>query len=290
MANLKDINPAESYDNGRFLDFMKDVADLRGYKDILKKDGEEPESRKSLGSLLKDGPRHYSGIQAADVRNDANEAYSGLERELGGSAEIEEEGGPVVRRKGYVENNLEEFLDRATAEELMAVINSVNLHYTGDSAVDEIIRLVKEQQKISEAGKSGNISAYVTEKMKTAPEWRKRAFFGYSGGNHAYVAKTFESFANATARELDTLVGSGDKLDKAKLVEVIKKSLAAGDREYDRETDKGNKQDVFEGDIRPTHLALAYAVYPKLKQERKEEEDPAREQRKAERIALGFAN
>jgi hypothetical protein len=287
---LKDINPAESYNRDSFVGVMGDFSDLRGYRDILKEDGEEPETRKSLGSLLNDNSTHYSGISAADVKNDANEAYSQLERKLGGSAEVAEDRASVTKRKGYVETNLEEFLNKAKAEELMAVINSVNLHYTGDNAIDEVIRLVNESRKISEAKKSGNISAYVAERMKTAPEWRQRAFSSYSSGNHAYVAKSFETFAIETARELSRLVANENgELNKAKLVAVIKASLAVAEREYDRESDLGDKIDIFESDIRRNYLALAHAINPRLKQEKKQEEDSAREQRKAERKALGFA-
>lgn len=291
----KVIKPSAKYDRANFVEGMDVFDKLRGYKKRLEDSkGEDPESRIDLGELLRKNPTHYAGHSGGHVIKQAKEAISDLEGMIGGWTEPSQDRKSLKREKGYVENNLDEFLNRLTANELFALINNLPLYNTNNPEIDRLIRIIRETQKISRAEKGKEeevkeqVREYVSERMKKAPAWLQRSF-SYSVGDPNFVMEEFESYRNAAMLELSKATrNEKGELNKDLFVRVLKESLAVAQREYNRETNLGDKSDIFEGDIRPYYLTLAQVLYPREKEEREREKDPDGKKRQDERRALGM--
>jgi len=203
------LKPESAYSKDDFVSAMKDFNRLeflaQGFSSDNKYDW-HPEFRKNLGDLLRGNQRFYAGMTPDNVKNDASEAHSDYQNKI---AE-------------YSKNKVYELLNQVKEEGLVSLVFSLPLVETGNEEYDKVKKAIDEKKKIEWAQERGEIMQYINERLKNMADWRKDAYFGYSMGDEGYVRRTFDSYAVETERKLSELVQKDGKIDKEKLLNLIK--------------------------------------------------------------------
>lgn len=280
------INPDQNYDRRTFVKAMGKGGDLEQYIDAFGKNSNSG-ARGDLGGLIHDDSSFYAAMAADTVAKEAADAHSAHIRSIGGWVEQQVDGS-LARKKGYVERNANDFWGKFNDSELVQLIHSVPLYFTGDEEIDHVVNLFRELGKIRAAQQNHTIHEYVEGRMKKMPEWMQESFSNYTSRDPTYVERAFESFAAQTQMDLAKALG-GKTPNRTLITRVIKTSLAVADKAFDDEPNIGDKADIFEKQIRPYYLAMAETLYPREKKEQKLADDPDREERKTARKKLGMS-
>jgi len=246
---MKTITPGDAYDRRKFVDAMKSLSDLGvTAQNINTPEGSwNPDSRKDLGTLLKDDPTFYSGMSPDSVINDSQIAHKYHEKSI----------------QNYAITNFSTLLGKVSGETLLQIVSSLPVDKTGDEGLDKAIRVINEKKKIAKVAKEGGIESYVHEKLANASDWRREAFFGYSVGNGNYTERTFQAYARSAEQDFARAVleKDGKTINSAKLRRILEanyKKLIAKNTE--------NADKVAEAYL----STIAQGAYQEVKPEKKD--------------------
>jgi hypothetical protein len=158
----------------------------------------------------------------------------------------------------------------------------------GHNEFVEALGSIKEMQKIAKDGNVGEMAGYVEGKIKNAPKWLKE-ILGESLENEKYAAEMFRAFAEHDQMKLFRMLKDEKGKTRRNFLEgVIKGSMEEAYHQMGEETNEKDKRDIWKKAIRPYYMALAGLVHGKEKKKERQDNDPRREKRKAERKKLGM--
>jgi len=272
------INPEEDYNRDTFVPAFGKFSDLESYIQALIKDSRDPSAISDLGALLHKDSNFYEEMSnpARVARVEADRAYSHS----------------VDATAQYVKRNLDDFFEITEDNSLVNYVVSVPIYRTGNEEHDEFVDSVESIREISEIAQSKDPSKsrnYVQRKLENVPDWLKESF-AVLQSDSTYVQALFQNFATHDQREFEKKLTDKDGKIRRKFLEgVVKDSLKEAYKQYDKETNEGDKEDIWKIDIRPHYTELARTVYPKERAERKEDEDPKRVKRRRKRAKIGMS-
>ena len=273
----KPITHEQSYSRSTFVPALGKFSDLEKYIQALTKDSRDPSAISDLGGLLHNDSNFYEEMSnpAKVARVEADRAYSHSVESIG----------------QYVKRNLDDFLGLADDNDIVGYVTRINLYKTGNENHDEFVDTVNSMREIAEIVQSGDPAKsrnYVQKKIENVPDWLKESY-AILQSDSTYVQALFQQFVVYDQREFERKLIDKDGNVKRNFLEgVVKDSLGEAYKQHDKETHEGDKSDIWKAGIRPYYTELARTVYPKEKAAEKSEEDPERENRKAERKAIGM--
>jgi len=289
----KKIDENESYDRSKFADKFYLFSKLERYLSNHKQNPNDPDNFSDFGKLLHKNPLFYNEFSnpASVISIEGDAAYTAWADAMG----------------KYVKNNLDDFFDLLDDKSWINLISTIPLYKTKekdakDEYHDKFVEAAGELKKIREASSSNDfskISDYVNSKLDEAPEWLQTSI-SYLRGNKEYMSAMFQEFAGIaqTKFQEELFIYTVDKdgrkkpvkVNKGRLKTIVKDSLKKAWELHDEETDKGDQNDIWQGDLRNCYLMLARSVYPKEKKTEDWDDDEDKQERQGERQVAGLNN
>lgn len=198
-------------------------------------------------------------------------------------------------RARYAEKKYSDFTDGLTDEHWRTLILEVPLYKTGNKEHDEIIEAIEAKRNVDEVSKDPNkLRAFLLKKSEEFDEpFRKEV--RRNKYNNSYLQKVFEIYQKEATINYNILVHEKDGSFKKGLAKsIFESSLKAAKAEMNRESDEGDKSDIWEADIRPYYLTLDSIKYQlekeKLKVEQNKKKDAERKERAKKRENMGMSH
>lgn len=270
--DYKLINPEQDYDSENLIQHYENFQDMNEWLQILQKDSENADILEKAGGLLRKNPLFYFKTKRSP-RSDLEGTLS-------------EESNNLAK---YAENNSSTFYGELGPEDYSELIQKVPLYKTGNKEHDEFVDAINELRNLAGAREDPDkMHAYVQEKISKAPMWAQISFARYGEND---LSAIFESYLiNADSKFKAKKYDEGGKIKHAFLEKVFKDSLDEAEKDWKKEDySEKEKNDVWERNVRPYHMALLDGMYKKEKKdEDKPQKNEARDQRRKERREKGM--
>ncbi|MCK4552964.1 hypothetical protein KAT80_02060 [Candidatus Pacearchaeota archaeon] len=268
----KAIDQKQDYDGENLIQHYENFQDMNKWLQVLTQDSENTGVWEDAGGLLRKNPRYYFNAKRSP-RSDLEDTLS-------------EESNNLAR---YAENNSPTFYGKLGPEDYSELIQKVPLYKTGDGEHDEFVDVINELGNLAGAREDPNkMHAYVQEKISKAPMWAQISFARYGEND---LSTLFESYLiNADAELKAKMYDENKEIKHTFLEKVFKDSLDEAEKEVKKEDySEKEKNDVWERNVKPYHMALLEGMYKKgKKDEDKPQKNEARDQRRNERREKGM--
>ena len=279
---FRPMNPNKNYDRETFVKSFDNHQKLEDYLKRLNENHDDPKTMRKLGYLLAG-----SGDYFEQFDNPSEHAMVEGERAHTHSTE---------NTARHVHRNLDDFLDIYDDDELMTLASSVPLYKLDSNDAEseehnkyvELTNEIRMIHKISEDKDIDAMAKYVSKKISKEPEWYQESF-NYFGNRRDNIVALFSTYAQDAEVELISASRTREgKINANKLRNVLKDGLKQAWKEHSKESNLGDKEDIWEDAIRPVYMEVARGIFKKEKARTKRDKNPAREARKAERRRLGI--
>lgn len=273
MADLEDVlrknTPLEDFDRDRFVPYFEAYDKVQEKFDRLKENPNDFDAEEDLSVLLFGDPRVPNSVPQETIKR------------LGHSFLVDEKKAMAA----YAEHNLNTLIREMTDKEVLSLALS-NPGITGISKEhDKIAEMVNEYLEIQRAGSSiEGMVRYVNKKAEKHPMWFRRKC------GEAVAQAIFSTYRTYYENKLEGLFMKKDgKIDRKKAEKFYRDNIKKIKDEYNDEPNEGDKGDIRKDELDERYVAAARVLYPRLKGEKKMDDDEDREIRKAERAQYHMA-
>jgi len=268
------IDPTRDYDRVDLIQHYEGFRDMNKWLQILQKDSENTGVRENAGQLLRKNPHYYFNAKRSprsDLEDALSEEYDHLSI--------------------YAKKHSSTLYGKLGSEDYADLILKVPLYKTGNKEHDEFVEVMDENRKLGEAsGDPEKMAKYVGGKIKNFPKWAQISFMRY-GENDLKII--FQSYVNSVNARLKAIMFDEKGNVRSKFLErVFRDSLDEAEKDLkDEDYSDKEKNDIWQRNIRPYHMAVLEKAYEKEKQ--KEDEDipqkkKDRDERRKRRRAKGM--
>jgi len=168
------------------------------------------------------------------------------------------------------------------------------LYKTGRKEYDEVIEVINEKKQMDEVAENPEkMTNFLFKKSQkfdevVLAEFRREMY------NERYLKVRFGLYQReAEIKYMKALYDEKGKLKKDIAKSVFEEGLKVAERKMDEETDEGDKNDIWENDIRPHYLTLdsiKYSIEKKaLEKDNEEKKGDLSKQRAKERQEIGMS-
>ncbi|MDO8460771.1 MAG: hypothetical protein Q7S74_06705 [Nanoarchaeota archaeon] len=277
------ISPNKRYNREEFLRAQDSFNDLEKYANTLKEKPFDLSAREKLSRLLTGDSSFHSGMAPESVARMAKTFYDGSLDALA----------------KYTKTNFDEMFDKLNGKALQRLLFSIRLYNTGDRDHDSLANLIGDVKSMQEIeNKEGEehtsaIRSYVAKKIEsrnlsdTAKKVIKQLL-----GDGGFVLKTFRRDSQIKNQILSKYLSTAEgELDENKVRVLIKDGLKKAEEEYDKETNEGRRNDIWEDNLRPYYLEIAKNLFPVEKGEYENDSEDLKEmnERENRRRSSGMA-
>ncbi len=265
----KDFMLEGDFDRDKFVKTGKVYQDIGKWIQTIQKDSTNPDVMKKAGKTFYDNPSFYYQ-SGTNPRPRLEDTFSVLQD----------------NRAEYAKEKYSKITEGFEDKQWLELVSSLPLYKNGDKSHDEIVDAINEKRQVDEASSDPEkIIQFLSNKSKKFDDIL-RLEFQREVYNERYLKTLFGIYQRETSAKIGKMLydENGD-LKKGLAKKIFENSLHSAELEMVKETDKGDKNDIWESDIRPYYLALAnlkYKVEKKKIEEDKEEdkEDFAKERAK----------
>lgn len=268
------IDPNMSYDRNEFVGQYGKLDDLEDYYKRISKEQGDVDARIDLANLVS----KYTNDQRKIMSIVSNSDLALLE-----ANSLLSEG--HVKMAKYVENNRTKFLDELSSKQLFELVHRISHFKTGNPEYDKASQLMDLYGGIKGAendeGKLVSIIAPEAEKLfKKIPKKDKQ----FAEEHKEEIMKLLiAGYTRKVLREHSKLFidANGDYRHDAIADYFEENCRVAEDILDDPDYSKGEKEDVWDKNLKSIYLELAKALYPSEKKAKKWDDDEDKEIRKA---------
>ncbi|MFH1365286.1 MAG: hypothetical protein ABIH28_01755 [archaeon] len=198
-------------------------------------------------------------------------------------------------RAKYAKERYSNMANGFSDEHWMGLISNLPLYKTGNKSHDEIVDAMIAKRKVDEASEDSNKMFEFLSKKSEGFDGPFQAEFRRERYNESYLKKLFGIYQKeAVMKYLKLLHNEDGKLKKGLAKSVFETSLKTAEREMERETNEGDKSDIWEADVRPYYLALDHFKYKlednELEEKEEKNKDNKTKDRQKTRRDMGMSN
>jgi hypothetical protein len=255
------------FDRDKFVKTGKVYQDIGKWIQILEKDGTNPDVMKKAGKVLQNNPDFYYQ-SGTSPRPRLEDTFSVLQD----------------NRAKYAKEKYSDIIDGFNEEHWMSLISNLPLYKTGNKEHDEIVDCLNQTKQMNEiAGDPEKMSDFISKKARkfdpiVQAEFRREMY------NERYLKTLFGLYhKEAQIAFSKKFYGENGELNKGLAKSVFENSLHAAEAEMEKETNEGDKSDIWESDIRPQYLALDSVKYKLEKKEKEKDEDEKKDSTRKDR-------
>jgi len=265
------------FNRDKFVKTGKIYQDMGKWIQTLQKDSTNPDVMKKAGKAFYENPDFYYQ-SGTSPRPRLEDTY------------------PVLQdnRARYAKEKYSNFIDGFDDNHWMNLISSLPLYKTGNKEHDEIVECLNQTKQMDEiGGDPEKMTNFLSKKAKNfdpivQAEFRREMY------NERYSRTLFGLYQRETQiKYMKSFFDEKGELKKGLAKSIFENSLRAAEREMEKETDEGNKNDIWESDIRQYYLNLDSIKYKseknKLEEEKEKNKDNAPKEREKKRKEMGMS-
>ncbi len=280
IAKYVPLNGESKYDGKAIVRQGKNSKDLTKYLNTVQKDPENPSAWEKSGGVLWGDTGFYTsavndpttGALIRSPRSPRGDLEDALSQTQNDNAE-------------FVKAHKSTILGKLAPENYEALTLGVeHLYKTGDKKLDEFVDALNEVRGLGAISQEPQkVREYVSNRLKKekAPAWAIASFARTGEGDSHRILRGYMTLAQ---KKLEKIMSKEDGSTNSELLKrVFLEGLKKAEDAFDRETDKEDKGDIWEQDIRPYYLALFDQIYKAEDASKSGESDPVKVERNKRR-------
>jgi len=264
------------FNREKFVKTGKVYQDMGKWIQTLEKDSTNVDVMRKAGKTLQENPDFYyqSGI---NPRPRLEDTFSVLQD----------------NRANYAKEKYSNIIDGFNDEHWMSLISGLPLYKTGKKEHDEIVDILNQKKRMDEAaGDPEKMTQFLFKKSKSfdpivQAEFRREIY------NERYLKTLFGLYERETQiKYMKKIFDEKGEIKKGLAKSTFETSLHAAEAEMEKETNEGDKSDIWEADIRPYYLALDSVKYrmekKEIEKDREKGKDSTTQERGKKRKGMGM--